>query len=573
MALENPYCSSDSIWFGENEDKSVTQEVNEKAALNHTHTDYAPVSHTHSEYAPVSHTHDYAPAVHEHDYAAPDHTHTGFAADTHTHTPASIGAAAASHEHNYAAVSHAHEQSEVNGLASALSAKADLVDGKVPESQLPSYVSDIVEGTLATFPTAGASDKIYVDTATNKSYRWSGSAYIEIGSGVAIGETASTAHRGDHGKTAYEHSQNANVHVTASEKAAWNSKAEGDHTHTGFATETHNHDSDYIAKSLQFTNNSGGVEFSFGENSGKNILTEISGWGVGFHTAYAITGTEGNPVADNSFRYLVHKTSANIGWVIAISGHGELYINYEHNGAYRGWRKVYSTLNPPTAAEVGAVSKDLQLTSDNGNVKENLSDKNVLVEIATKEAGVHTFYAVAGSTNNPKAGVSWRYFVHKTTTTYGWVLAFGSDGSVYSNYLDGGTWKGWRAIYDKSPCLLWQHPNGSGYYMNDSQTIMPNKKLSECAHGWVLVWSDYDSTTNTSANADIATTYIPKKMVNGADWSGQSMLCVVPVGMSETADNITVKRLYIHDDCITGHAHNSTGTLRIDTVLRCVYEF
>lgn len=53
-------------------------------------------------------------------------------------------------------------------------------NGKVPAGQLPSYVDDVIEGTLATFPNPGESGKIYVDTETNKSYRWSGTTYVEI---------------------------------------------------------------------------------------------------------------------------------------------------------------------------------------------------------------------------------------------------------------------------------------------------------------------------------------------------------------------------------------------------------
>ena len=53
-------------------------------------------------------------------------------------------------------------------------------NGKVPTGQLPSYVDDVIEGTLATFPNPGESGKIYVDTETNKSYRWSGTTYVEI---------------------------------------------------------------------------------------------------------------------------------------------------------------------------------------------------------------------------------------------------------------------------------------------------------------------------------------------------------------------------------------------------------
>jgi len=59
---------------------------------------------------------------------------------------------------------------------------ATLVGGTIPAAQLPSYVDDVIEGTLATFPTTGDTGKIYVDTGTNKTYRWGGSTYVEIAS-------------------------------------------------------------------------------------------------------------------------------------------------------------------------------------------------------------------------------------------------------------------------------------------------------------------------------------------------------------------------------------------------------
>lgn len=53
--------------------------------------------------------------------------------------------------------------------------------GKVPASQLPAFVDDVLEyATLAGFPWTGETGKMYVALNTNKVYRWSGSAYIEI---------------------------------------------------------------------------------------------------------------------------------------------------------------------------------------------------------------------------------------------------------------------------------------------------------------------------------------------------------------------------------------------------------
>ena len=99
-------------------------------------------------------------------------------------------------------------------------------DGKVPASQLPSFVDDTLEGYLYngnfysdashTILIAAETGKIYVDLNTNRCYRWSGSQYTEISSSLALGETSSTAYRGDRGKTAYDHSQaTGNPHNTA----------------------------------------------------------------------------------------------------------------------------------------------------------------------------------------------------------------------------------------------------------------------------------------------------------------------------------------------------------------------
>lgn len=64
---------------------------------------------------------------------------------------------------------------------SALEYKADLVDGKVPASELPSYVDDVLEfPSHDDFPGEGEQGKIYVAIDTGKVYRWSGSIYVEI---------------------------------------------------------------------------------------------------------------------------------------------------------------------------------------------------------------------------------------------------------------------------------------------------------------------------------------------------------------------------------------------------------
>lgn len=94
--------------------------------------------------------------------------------------------------------------SSLKGAANGI-AELD-ANGKVPSAQLPSFVDDVLEYTSkSSFPATGEAGKIYVALDNNKTYRWSGSAYVEISASLALGETSSTAYRGDRGKAAYTH--------------------------------------------------------------------------------------------------------------------------------------------------------------------------------------------------------------------------------------------------------------------------------------------------------------------------------------------------------------------------------
>ena len=116
------------------------------------------------------------------------------------------------------------EMGVANGVATLNS------QGKVPASQLPSYVDDVIElpwGTsdpslpeggysyynssskkIRTYTVSGweeeypESGKIYVNPDNNKIYRWAGTTtgLVEISSSLALGETSSTAFPGNRGK-------------------------------------------------------------------------------------------------------------------------------------------------------------------------------------------------------------------------------------------------------------------------------------------------------------------------------------------------------------------------------------
>ena len=96
--------------------------------------------------------------------------------------------------------------------------------GKVPSSQLPSFVDDIVEAdSLDEFPEVGEVGKIYLAKDTNIIYRWSGSKYVEISSSLALGETSSTAYPGDKGKATTD---KLNEHVANTENPHQVTKAQ-----------------------------------------------------------------------------------------------------------------------------------------------------------------------------------------------------------------------------------------------------------------------------------------------------------------------------------------------------------
>ena len=102
-------------------------------------------------------------------------------------------------------------------LKGANSGLAELdANGKVPTSQLPSFVDDVLEySAQSSFPATGETGKIYIAQDTNKTYRWSGTAYVEISSSLALGTTSSTAYRGDYGNTAYAHATDSSRSTTA----------------------------------------------------------------------------------------------------------------------------------------------------------------------------------------------------------------------------------------------------------------------------------------------------------------------------------------------------------------------
>ena len=502
-----------------------------KADSNHIHSEYAPVSHTHN-YAPTTHIHseyatvtalnDKADADHTHNYAAVNHTHADKADVGHTHdnyatVTALNGKADADHTHNYAASNHTH------------------------------------------------ADKANVNH-THDDY-------------------ASVSHtHADKADATHTHSNYATV-------TALNGKADADHTHSEYAATSHTHDIYATVAALA------------GKADANHAHSEYA---LANATTITVAGEDLNDYETAGIYVFAQAyTPANIpagtnGWLIVIPWnegsqtvkqfwlrHGTVDSNdfevYSRTkvGAYNTWgtwSKFYTTSNPPTAAEVGA--QEL-FTSVTGGVEYSYSTGNtvdLLEEISNMPPGMHTVYSLAGTKNNPKTTESWRLLIHKTNANIAWVVAFGSNGTIYANYqYDVNAFRGWRCVYETTnSCILWK---GASYLTSTDgtpQVVTPSKKLSECRTGWLLLWSDYDASTNKANDSDFCTTYIPKYNPSGGTWGGKAFLCTLPTYVGGDAADLStqvtvLKPIYVHDDCIKGSYQNTTGG-RNDVVLRAVYE-
>lgn len=158
--------------------------------------------------------------------------HVGNTANPHKVTKAQIGLANVENKSSTQIRSELTKENVTNALGytpidesriGAANGVASLdASGRIPASQIPGGFDNIEEyDNLAAFPTTGEEGKIYVAKDTNLTYRWTGSQYVEISPSLALGETATTAYRGDRGKVAYNHSQvsgNSTIHHTHDNK-------------------------------------------------------------------------------------------------------------------------------------------------------------------------------------------------------------------------------------------------------------------------------------------------------------------------------------------------------------------
>lgn len=197
-------------------------------------------------------------------------------------------------------------------------------NGKIPSECMPDSIDSIMEyEDFAHFPAEGESGVIYIALDTNISYRWGGTVYVAIASDLALGETSSTAYRGDRGAAAYAHgvtnkgiaatsgfykiTTNSEGHVTAVTAVALS-----DLTALGAAAAT-----DLTDLYRQFWNSTTSVQVNVATN-GKTYLIWSSGSSAG--TAGALMDSNnGALIVLSNGRYAVLHKGANVTVSVASS--------------------------------------------------------------------------------------------------------------------------------------------------------------------------------------------------------------------------------------------------------------
>ena len=255
-AVNDPLCSSDSVWYKDNEFLSVSDKfdqveaaiaakadtshthtgyasqsdlttlediIDTKADSSHTHTEYASSTHTHDEYATMtaldtleneldgkantSHTHtEYAASSHSHDeyseighthsnYSETTHTHDDYASVSHTHTASEIGAAISGHNHDndYATIDHSHTN---YATTTALGELSTTVSGKANASHTHNdtyYTETEIDTKLANKADSSHTHTgVYDANGAAASALTSANAYTDSKIDALVGEGAST---------------------------------------------------------------------------------------------------------------------------------------------------------------------------------------------------------------------------------------------------------------------------------------------------------------------------------------------------------------------------------------------
>lgn len=247
---------------------SILKKIKDKTGTIHDLGD-SRVDAFETELSGAEHNVPYSPAVLAKTNAieASVSSHIGNTANPHEVTKAQIGLANVENKSSTQIRSELTKENVTNALGytpidesriGAANGVASLdASGRIPASQIPGGFDNIEEyDNLAAFPTTGEEGKIYVAKDTNLTYRWTGSQYVEISPSLALGETATTAYRGDRGKVAYDHSQvsgNSTIHHTHDNKELLDSYTQTEADLANAVSKVHEHSNKAVLDGITAT--------------------------------------------------------------------------------------------------------------------------------------------------------------------------------------------------------------------------------------------------------------------------------------------------------------------------------
>ena len=305
-----------------------------------------------------------------------------------------------------------------NGLAELDSA------GKVPSSQLPSYVDDVIEGYYYnskfykeeshTTEITGESGKIYTDLGNNKTYRWSGTTYTEISASLALGETSSTAYPGNKGAANAANIKTNTDNIKALQKYFTNgiaNKAAADG------------DGNNIVDTYATKQNLASVSQNASAKIDKSILT-----------------TKGD---------IIYASAANTPTRLGIGANGK--VLKVANGVPSWADDINTNTAHSHSAGVGLTGSGNAGTSGTYTYKVNLRDEHVASYSSTYTAGGSTkFYAVQLDKDN-KLSVYVPWTDNNTTYSAGTGLSLsGTKFSLNTNYVATQSANGLMSAADKT---------------------------------------------------------------------------------------------------------------------------
>ncbi|SHK31766.1 pyocin knob domain-containing protein [Hespellia stercorisuis] len=162
------------------------------------------------------------------------------------------------------------------------------------------------------------------------------------------------------------------------------------------------------------------------------------------------------------------------------------------------------------------------------------------------------YYLTVGSKHCPVNTGGWLETVdYYDNAQYCYQRFAACTGKNYQRFMIAGVWGSWEDMsYSANNKSLWS--SSAAYYMSASHSIKLSEPISAQKTGITLIWSPYvNGEVTDNQFVDI---FIPKQQV--ASFPGNGITCNLA---SSTFSKVGTKFLFISDDTITGHSHNTAA--------------